>query len=73
MYIKLCDRCGRVTKNGPAFLLPVNHEHGRYQLNGVWFGDEGMVLCNNCLGVFETYLNFDKKFNIDNLVNEQEK
>ena len=26
MYIKLCDRCGRVTKNGPAFLLPVSRE-----------------------------------------------
>ena len=73
MYIKLCDRCGRVTQNGMAFLLPVNAKDGTYQINGTWFGNKGMILCNNCSGVFETYLNFDEKFNVDNLVYEQEK
>jgi hypothetical protein len=54
MYIKICDRCGRKTKNGPAFLVPTNEEHGHYHLQGTWFG-EPIVLCNNCLMDFDEF------------------
>lgn len=63
MYIKLCDRCGRVTNNGPAFLLPTDKEHGTYQYNGTWFGDKGVVLCNNCLDDFEKFRTEHEIFN----------
>ena len=73
MYIKLCDRCGRVTKNKSAFLLPVSHEHGRYQINGVWFGDEDITLCNNCLDDFAKFRYEHENFNKNNtLVYEHE-
>ena len=54
MYIKVCDRCGRITKNGPAFLIPTDREHGNYQVDGAWFG-EPIVLCNNCLMEFNEF------------------
>lgn len=73
MYIKLCDRCGRVTKNGPAFLLP-DYENGHYQFNGVWFGDNGVTLCNNCLDDFENFRTEHERFNNTfTLVYEREK
>ena len=63
MYIKLCDRCGRVTENGPAFLLPTDKEHGTYQYDGIWFGDKAVCLCNNCLHDFEKFRTNHEIFN----------
>lgn len=63
MYIRLCDRCGRGTKNGLAFLLPVQPKNGQYQLNGTWFGEEGVCLCNNCLVEFEKFRTEHERFN----------
>lgn len=54
MYIKICDICGRRTKNGPAFLVPTDRQHGSYQVDGAWFG-EPIVLCNNCLMDFDEF------------------
>ena len=74
MYIKLCDRCGRVTENRVAFLLPTDREHGSYQFNNVWFGDKGVVLCNNCLDDFEKFRTEHEVFNHDNrLIYERDK
>ncbi len=74
MYIKLCDRCGRVTKNGPAFLLPTDRDHGTYQFNGTWFGDNAVVLCNNCLDDFKKFNTIHEAFNHhENLVCERKK
>ena len=74
MYIKLCDRCGRVTKNGPAFLLPTDREHGTYQFNGAWFGDKAICLCNNCLDEFEDFRTEHERFNdLNKLVFEKNK
>ena len=65
MYIKLCDRCGRVTGNRAALLLPSKiGEQGGYQYNGVWFG-EGVTLCNNCLDDFEKFYTEHEVFNHD--------
>lgn len=74
MYIKLCDRCGRVTENGPAFLLPSDREHGSYQVNGTWFGDKAVCLCNNCLDDFEKFRTEHEVFNHDGrLIHERDK
>jgi len=63
MYIKLCDRCGRVTENRVAFLLPTKNPPGTYQYNGVWFDDNGVTLCNNCLEDFEKFRIEHERFN----------
>ena len=76
MYIKLCDRCGRVTKNKVAFLLPSKDLSGvgAYQYNGVWFDDNGVTLCNNCLDDFEKFRTEHEVFNHDSkLIYEKEK
>ena len=62
MYIKFCDRCKRTTKNGPAFLIPTNKEHGAYQIDGAWFGDP-VVLCNNCLMDFDEFRYIHSNYN----------
>ena len=73
MYIKLCDRCGRVTKNKIAFLLPEEDQTtGSYQFNGTWFCDRGITLCNNCLEEFEKFRTEHNHFNQYTLVYEQE-
>lgn len=73
MYIKLCDRCGRVTQNRVAFLLPSKNPSGSYQFNGVWFGDNGITLCNNCLEDFEKFRVEHDNFNMPaQLVYEKE-
>lgn len=63
MYIQLCDRCGRKTKNGPAFLLPTDPGQGSLQVNGVWFGRDTVTLCNNCLIDFEDFRVKHESFN----------
>jgi len=74
MYIKLCDRCGRITKNGAAFLLPTTVNHGSYQVNGTWFGGEGTCLCNNCLEEFSNFMaNHEVYNNLDILQQEKAK
>lgn len=76
MYIQLCDRCGRVTKNKVSFLLPNKKQlqPGSYNFNGVWFGDEGVCLCNNCLEDFENFRTKHDRFNISStLTYEKEK
>ena len=75
MYIKLCDRCGRVTENRVNFLLPnKNQTTGSLQFNGVWFGDEGITLCNNCLDDFEKFRTEHESFNqIKHLTYERDK
>ena len=56
MYKQFCDRCGRLTKNKYAFLLPETNEvMGSYTLNGTWFGSNGIVLCNNCIKDFDNF------------------
>lgn len=56
MYKKFCDRCGRITKNKYAFLLASqNWKEGTYQFDGTWFGNEGVILCNNCLHDFQEF------------------
>ena len=74
MYIKLCDRCGRVTKNRVAFLLPNEPGTGCYQFDGVWFGNNGITLCNNCLDDFENFRTEHERFNNTfTLIYEREK
>ena len=66
MYIKLCDRCGRVTENKVAFLLPnKDQSDGSYYWGGVWFGNNGVCLCNNCLDDFEKFKTEHEVFNHD--------
>lgn len=73
MLIKFCDRCGKVTKNRIAFLLPVPSGAGNYQCDGVWFGSEGMVLCNDCLKEFESFKIASHQYNqYENLIHETE-
>ena len=63
MYIKLCDRCGKQTNNGPAFLLPTTVKNGAYQIGGVWFGED-IVLCDDCLKEFEDFRYNHKSFEL---------
>ena len=63
MYIKLCDRCGRQTKNKPAFLVPVDSENGSLNVGGEWFGDE-VILCDECLKDFDNFRYNHKSFEI---------
>lgn len=76
MYIKLCDRCGRVTSNKVAFLLPNQDQsnNGFYQWGGVWFGEQGVCLCNNCLDDFEKFRTEHERFNnLNKLEHERKK
>ena len=62
MYIKFCDRCGRKTNNGLAFLIPTTREKGTYSVDNTWFG-EGICLCNNCLNEFDKWRVNHDRFN----------
>lgn len=62
MYIKVCDRCGRVTKNKATFLLPTSKENGSYFIDNTWFG-EPITLCNNCLKEFDDFRYNHNNFN----------
>jgi hypothetical protein len=64
MYIQICDRCGKETKNKPAFLTPVGPDNGSYQVNGVWFGDP-IILCDECLKDFDDFRWRHKKYKIN--------
>ena len=64
MYIKLCDRCGRVTKNKVAFLLPSSSSNGSLQVGGTWFGDNAVCLCNNCLDDFKKFRIEHEQYNV---------
>ena len=72
MYIQCCDRCGRVTKNKPAFLLPGDKDNYTYQLNGIWWGDP-VVLCNNCLQDFDKFRYEHERFNRSSQLIEEDK
>ena len=63
MYIKICDRCGRQTKNKPAFLTPVSRENGSLSIEGEWFGD-AVTLCDDCLKEFDDFRWKHKHFKI---------
>ena len=56
MVKQFCDRCGRLTRNGAAFLLPASKaiDHN-YNVNGTWFGDNAIVLCDWCIDDFEKF------------------
>ena len=60
MEIIVCDRCGRKTKNGPAFLL--QEKTGPYLVGTYRFGNP-VILCNNCLIDFEDFRLNHKSFN----------
>ena len=62
-YIKLCDRCGRQTKNKPAFLEPVSADKGTLNIGGEWFGEE-VCLCDECFQDFCDFRWKHKKFKI---------
>lgn len=47
MYIKVCDRCGRTTENGPAFFDPDKY--------GIMPFGSPVILCNNCLIEFNEF------------------
>ena len=71
MYKKFCDRCGRVTKNKYAFLLPVEKDKGSYVVDGVVFGNNGVDLCNNCLREFDNFRIEHLKYNT--ILDEEDK
>ena len=64
MYIKLCDRCGKQTSNGPAFLVPTSEEQGSYHIDKTWFG-ESVCLCEECLTDFNNFRYNHKKYRIN--------
>ena len=64
MYIKLCDRCGRQTSNGPAFLSPTSEKQGSYRIDNTWFG-EPVCLCEECLEDFNNFRYNHKRYRID--------
>ena len=64
MYIKLCDRCGKPTKNKPAFLVPVSKEKGTLNIGGEWFGEE-VCLCDECLQAFDEFRWKHKRYKIE--------
>lgn len=75
MYIKLCDRCGRVTKNTAYLLVKTTKVKGTLQIDGSWFDQsESITLCNNCLEDFEDWFdNYDRFNDIDNFDFEKDK
>lgn len=63
MDIKCCDRCGRVTKEGPAFIVPSKDKNGSGSYyEGVCFG-EPVILCKFCLEDFERFKYEHENFN----------
>lgn len=62
MYVKFCDRCGRKTNNGLAFLIPTTEQKGHYRVDNTWFGEE-ICLCNNCLNEFDKWRVDHDRFN----------
>lgn len=72
MLIQCCDRCGRVTENHAAFLLPGDKSNSTYQLNGVWWGDP-VILCNNCLQDFNRFKYEYENFNKGNRLVREDK
>ena len=64
MYIKLCDRCGRATKNKAAILIPVSKENGNYQCDGTWFG-KSLTFCNFCKEEFSEFLENCDHYNLE--------
>jgi len=62
MYVKLCDRCGRKTKNKPTFFLASEKDNSGYQINGVWVGNP-VILCNNCFVEFDKFRVERERFN----------
>ena len=64
MYVKLCDRCGKLTKNKPAFLVPVSKEKGTYSIDNQWFG-EPVCLCDECMEEFISFRYDHKKYKIN--------
>lgn len=75
MQITLCDRCGKVTKNSYAFLLPIKNQASAsysYSINGTKFNEDTVILCNDCLKDFEDFrihhLSYNK--NLDKEGNE---
>lgn len=60
MEIIVCDRCGRKTKNGPAFIP--QDKAGNYRIENYYFG-KPVILCNNCLIDFEDFRLNHESFN----------
>lgn len=60
MKIIVCDRCGRKTKNGPAFLP--QEKTGPFLIESYRFGDP-VILCNNCLIDFQSFRLNHESFN----------
>lgn len=66
MQITLCDRCGRVTKNLYAFLLPIKNQASAdysYSIDGIKFEDDTVILCNDCLKDFEDFRTHHLSYN----------
>lgn len=64
MYIKLCDRCRRPTKNKPSFLVPVPEKEGHYHIENEWFG-KPVCLCDECIEDFNDFRYNHKRYKID--------
>lgn len=64
MYIKLCDRCGKQTTNGAAFLAPVPEDKGSYCIDNKWFG-EPVCLCDECINDFNDFRFSHKYYKIN--------
>ena len=63
MTITLCDRCSRRTKNRTYILLPSEKNKGTLQYNGVWFGSNGVTLCDNCIEDLDEWFINTEHFN----------
>lgn len=64
MKRQFCDRCGRLTGNDAAFLLPASKNIERnYNVNGTWFGDNAIVLCDYCMDDFQRFRTEHDHFN----------
>lgn len=72
MTVTLCDRCGRRTKNRVELLVPTDRENGKLQVNGVWFGNKGWVLCNNCVKEFNEWLAYPHSYIPDFIMEDSE-
>lgn len=70
MRRQFCDRCGRLTGNDAAFLLPADNpnDHNCY-VKSTWFGHYTVTLCDYCLDDFERFRvehdNFNTKLESD--------